>query len=762
MSSRSQTRADASDSETTYQVSERYYWANEAPDRIGAAVRHFWEEYQNRLEYHGHKTIWRRSWLAHHGRNPDGGYANAHTVTFGGEDGETAMIHMGHYRRHIKGRKQMATGQRPAFEVAARDDGPEAISAVKVARQVFEHDLDRCGLERDFGDTHERALLYAEGYYIQMWDARAGETITKVPLDWETLDEAAAGIPELDEANATNDPQDKFFAQPTRNVTAGDIVGLVRSPLDVARDMSRDTVKDPPWFIVRDRVHRWELARHYPESSEARKKILNAPSAESENFQLFDGDTHHEASSDYIERLTLIHMKTNARPDGRIVEVIGEYALPGTDRAYPYEHCCVHQHIPSPETDRCWGYSDNWDLLAPTQALDAVETSILSLLDAGSLVNWVAPKSSGVKVKDLKGKLQLVEYEDQDGRFGPPVVMDRPHPQDSDFKASEHYQGHMRVLSGQNAVVQGDPEANIKSGNFAALVASMAVTAANDEVSSYAELMRSVMNGRLELYQRFMKTERTIELTGKDNESHVLTFTSDTLAGATRVDVEIGSPVSRTAQGKADFARQLFDMYGPQVITPSQFMALWNTGRMEAIEPSAFDEDKLGARRENDLIIKGKAQLVIVAKTDHHACHLREHRKQLNDPAFRYSENPDPARVQAIQALMAHIDAHENMWDQVAQMQPALLMATGQEPPPPKAMGPMGGPPPGAGAPPGGPPGGSQGLPPGGGNPAAGDPAMPPGVPDNIEPAQPAKNPLNPEQAPVPGAQVPMSAELRG
>ena len=312
--------------EKSYQLPETYYWANAKLDEIGAAVRHQFELYQTRITASGVKGVWQRAFLAHHGRNPDGGYANSHVITFGGEDGENAQIHLGHFRRHIKGRKQMSTGQRPAFEVTARNNDPASLAAVKVAKQVFEYDLAEQNLEQDLNATHERAVLYSEGYFVQTWDVRSGELLTVEPVDPAAVDTAERGIPELDGAEKGTDPI------VMREVRAGSIRGLVRSPNDVARDLSRDEIKNAPWFIVRDRVHRWELARHYPESREARKKILNAPSAESADDLLFGATKDGETSSDYVERLTLYHMPTDALPNGRIVEVIEQYALPGTDQ----------------------------------------------------------------------------------------------------------------------------------------------------------------------------------------------------------------------------------------------------------------------------------------------------------------------------------------------------------------------------------------------------------------------------------------------
>ncbi len=690
-------------------MSEKYsptpdiYWAAEPSDKIASAIRERWERYQAQLIEDGRIDVWRRADACYHGRNPDGGFSNSREVTFGGQAGEVAQLHVGHYRRHVGGQLALATSQRPAIEVTATSNDPESVSSTQIARQIIDYDLDE-GLEAQAAECHERAIIYSEGYLIQTWDVNAGQPVATQMLAPEIVDGGEGGLPETGE-----DPTQVGVEMVVRS---GEVRVDVRSPLDVARDLDLDTMTDPPWYIVRTRVHRWEVAARFPEDAERRRAILEAPAASADEYNLSGRSSRGGSESDYVHLLTLYHMKTDALPQGRIVEVIGEEWL--FDDGYPYDHCVVHRDVPTPQPDAATGYASSWDLLALSQALDAVESGMLSIHDAGSGVNWVAARGQKVDDKMLDGGMKLIEYDDDGMGRPPPGLMERPEVRDSDVKLSEHYQTHMRTISGQNAVVQGDPGANIKAGNFAALVASMAVQAINREASAYAALLRSVCTGRIKLYQSFATTPRIIELSGRDKSGHVEEFTKDKLSGVRRVKVELANPILRTLQGKADVADKMLERYGPMQITIDRYFTLLQTGRLDDIDNDDLTH-RVMARKENDYFREGKGAVVQAAISDRHACHIHEHLKAINDIRLRVQLTPE--EQMQMQGLLMHVLEHANLWPQ---MTPAMLAATKQEAVP-MAMG----------MPPGAPPGPDGPPPPGGGS--SSDAPMVPGPPPPMQ-----------------------------
>lgn len=676
------------------------YWAAEAVKRpdtdstgdIGARVRERWERFWRGAEDRGLVSIWRRNVRAYYGQDPDGGYGSSSGLAFDGEQGELIVTHSGDYRQLVRQMHTLATSARPHLEATAASNDPEAISQTITARQVLEYDLDEGagGLEEVLERCHERALVAGEGYVIDEWDPEEGEAIGIAPA---YMPDAEDAMPEVQ--------------QPERVVHEGGPRARYKGPWDVARDLDVQAGGSHRWYIVRDRVHRWELAARYPEHA---RTILGAPDAAASSEQLWPGD-QSTTGSDYVELLTLYHLPTAALPTGRRVEVCCSAVL--TDVDHPGEEPLVHVDVPGEEMIEATGYSDAWSLLVHQLALDGVEGAMLTTHDAGAVPNWIAKKGQNVNARDLSQRLRVIEY-DGDPGDAPPGLAERPEVRDSDRQLAEYLRGNMQRLSGINATVRGETDANVKSGAHAALIASMAVQANSGQQRSYGKVQRSVLNGRLRLYQQHATEKRLIELTGRDSVGHVMAFTADDLAQVRRVRIELGSAYLRTVQGKKDVADTLLERF-PAVITPDRYLTMLQTGRLDDVMNREATH-KVNAKRENDAlrdwqvppeVAAGMVEMtpdmmpVTAAMWDHHAIHIREHLEQLDDPAVRLDRSPKGQAYQTV--VLQHVEEHAALW---VSARPEILSATGQDPAPstlmgpgPGAMGPGGPPPPSASGP---------------------------------------------------------------
>ena len=703
------------------------YWASETDaKRLGEKIYERFERFWREAEDRGLVAMWRANVRAYYGQDPSGGYANSAALTTGGEQGELIMVHSGDYRQLVRQMHTLATSARPNIEASATSNDPEAISQTLTARQVLEYDLDEGGggLEECFERCHERALIAGEGYVIDEWDHREGEPI---------------GIMEAPDVESDDARPESLAAD--RVVYEGGPRARYKSPWDVARDFDVDRSPEHRWHIVRDRVNRWELAAQYPEHA---AKILDAEAPNASPMRLgAKGIGYQHGESDFVEVFTLYHLPTAALPQGRRVEVCASVVLSDVD--HPGEHPLVHPDMPAEEIDQANGYSDGWDMLALQQSLNAVEGAILTTHEAGAVPNWQARLGQGVTARQLSQRLRLIEW-DGDPGDRPPGLMERPEVRSSDLQLAEHYRGGMQRVSGINATVRGDTDSNVKSGAHAALIASMAVQANSGQQRAYAKLMRSVLNGRLRLYQQHATEERLVELTGRDSLGHVLSFTGEDLAKVRRVRIDLGSAFMRTVQGKEATADKMLEQYGPDVISPDRYMLLKQTGRLDELTNREATH-KVNARRENQQLrewqppppgvpMSPEDMPVVCMLWDHHAIHIREHIAELDDPAVRLDRSP---RAEAYKtAALQHIEQHQQMWQMAP---PEILAATGQ------------GPAPGGGAPMG---------PPGGGGPPAPEPppeAVAPGgdVPPDALPSAPT-NPLTGQQQQGAGMAPPMGA----
>ena len=88
------------------------YWAAESREQIGALVVARFERYWREVDGRGLVDMWRKNARAYYGQDPTGDYANSAVVTFGGEQGELALLHSPDYRQLVKSMHTLATAQR--------------------------------------------------------------------------------------------------------------------------------------------------------------------------------------------------------------------------------------------------------------------------------------------------------------------------------------------------------------------------------------------------------------------------------------------------------------------------------------------------------------------------------------------------------------------------------------------------------------------------------------------------------------------------
>jgi hypothetical protein len=198
----------------------------------------------------------------------------------------------------------------------------------------------------------------------------------------------------------------------------------------------------------------------------------------------------------------------------------------------------------------------------------------------------------------------------------------------------------------------------------------------------------------------------------------------------------------RTLPGKMELAQWLTDparAWPDAPLTRQQAVTFLETGRLAPLW-RADRSEALAIKEEGEALTRGEP--VVVMATDHHANHIREH-KAILDGRARLELDP-----QIVASIGAHIAEHGSAWVELTMSNPALLMATGQQPAP-MALGMM----PGAPMPGGGPPaeGGAMGAAPEAADPPPTGPAAA-GSPTAAKMPTMPTNPATGERASVPGA----------
>ena len=660
---------------------EHRFWAKFQGDELAAHISELFEGYLEELERRGRLQLYRESVRRYYGLSGDGGYGRSSAVTFGGEQGELALVNVNHYRSLIRGIRSLAASSRPAYKATALQDSSEALEQCTIADQLTLYDLDR-GLERTLEAVEERMLVFAEGALGCFWDFTTGEIITTEMVEGED------GEP---------------VEQP---IYEGGPKWEALSPFDLARPLDHSGPEGLPWMIARRRVSRWDLAARYPKLADD-IHASSSPSHDKHRIWTSRDLRHMEHESVYV--LECYYARCPALPNGMLARVVGEHLLE-PPVPLPYRRIPIKIAQPSAELDEAVGHSDAWDLMGICQLYDAIVSNLATTADVAGIPNFQSGKDDDVKVSDIPGGGRHVKW-NRSGGGPPPGWIPPPDLDEGQVKLLQIIGEDMKAISGINSVVRGDPQASLKSGSALAMVSAMAVQYSSALQAAIADLRRDGVTINLENYQSFAQSPRLIEIVGEEHRGSIVEFSQDKLNLVKRIRVELTNPLMRTVAGKKELAEFLADpaRWPDQApMTREQFIAFLESGRYEPLYRGERSS-ALGIKEETEALTRGEARPVL--KSDHHQNHVREHLAALDGRARMKLED------QALKALLDHIDQHVELWKLTTMQDPAYLAITGQGPAPmPAPMGPpgAGGPegPPGAGSPPG--PGGP--TPPSGGD----------------------------------------------
>lgn len=678
---------------------DREYWASKTiPDELATCSNDRIKRHFTTLEAVGVLSRVRASDIAFYGSDASGGWKESSFINFGGETGELVGVVVNEYSDLIRRRVTLMTQDRPVFKVIAGSPGTEAEEQARLSQQLLERDI-KCGnLERSQLYCPLWSEKYGEGWVYQWWDKAAGEML-------------------MDQ-----------MARPTQ---AGEARSTAKTVYDIVRDPEEDPLNPdwPRWVGVRVQRNRYDLMSEFPKFE---SEILDA---QPENRGLhvvyenwagtFSGDSSDQS---LIDTWVFYHRPCPALPEGRRWVLVGDTIV--SDGIYNLPDLPVSPMIPFFRNGTPYGHSIAWDLLGPQALLNATMTTAHSNHDRfGSQVIWT-PGSAPPDIVDGGHGLQLLVSEDE------PKVLSLNSVVEDTYKLREIVSKDMRTISAISNVGRGETS-DSRSGSSLAAEVAQSMQFLGPFQRAYAKLIESVGTVRINLWKRHATLERTGEVLGLDSTPTPQKWNSESIQGAKRVYVEVGSSSLMSAGGRVSLA----DTFAERgwIKTPEQYAQVMDTGRVEGLYDTERDHRRL-AELENDRLRKGEPVQCLLL--DHHHDHIHRHLALLSDPRVRFD-------FALAKQVTDHIKEHEALWEQMSEGQLALLgmvpyvmlqpaiMAT-QGPPMLPEGGPM--------------PEGDGGPPMEGPAPEGGDEAMryeAAGVPEEIGGAQLPVMPKSPDGTPM-------------
>lgn len=558
-------------------------------------------------------------------------------------------LNINHFRHLLKSLLSLVTAQRVVPEPIATNTDHKSQSQVNFCKNILKYLNVEKRLDSQFQTATESALVLGAAYIVREWDAKLGDVYA--------------------EDKETGAVRHK-----------GDIVTGVYNWLDAIFDYANGSYEDCPWIILRKYVNRWDLVAKFPQHADAIKAMDVSP--ETKRHRL--GHIINEHNEDLIPLYTFHHKKTAALPNGRTALFLdSNTAL--FDGDLPYKRVPVSRIVSDEQIDSPFPYSISMDLLPIQKVYNALCSAICTNQAAFGVQNILIPREASISLTQLTEGLNAIYYDPLVTQGAKPEPLNLLSSKREMFEWIEYLEKKMAQISGVNETIQGQPEANLKSGTALAFVASQALVFISPLSRSYHSLISDTWTGILDILKEYATTPRMILISGLANKAEAKNFTNKDIEDIDRVIVEDGNPLTQTLAGRIQIAQ---DLVQAGLATKEEYLNVLMTGQLEPVY-QAENAQVLRIKEENERLQKG--QPAVVMSTDNHPLDIREHMILLNSPDVR--NDPDPNNP-IKKAVTAHVLEHLKQW---AEMDPRLGVALGIPPaPPPPMMGvpPMGGTPP--------------------------------------------------------------------
>ena len=583
---------DQVDSMLNTEQQEEYWGAQDTrkcADEVVKRCDDYWKFCMSR----GWFSMWRRLYYAY---NPNR-YTIGQTV-LAGESNEYRTIKVNHFRNLLEHIQTLSITDRPAWQPQSVNSDSKSQKQCIIAEGVLDYFMREKRIERHLRDATRNALLFTEGYVMETWDTSAGEAIA---TDQET-------------GHTRHD---------------GDIHYTSLEPVDVVRDPNLKSYAQRSWIVVRTYENKYDVAKKYPEYET--EIIGQQAGITADNHYLGGQFLDRSTESDQIPILTFFHVKSPAVPAGRQMTMLPDGTVL-TDGVLLYKHIPVHRISPSDQVGSPMGMSVSFDLLPVQEMIDAHFTTILSINENYGIPKILLPVGSEISADNMSAGFQSISYNPQAGK---PEVMAMPIAPPGMFQAMEVLIQTMETLSGVNSVSRGNPEASLKSGSALALVQSMAIQFHAPLQQSYIQLLEDVGTATIDILKDYADSPRIIQIAGKRNKGIIQqSFSNQDIDSISRVQVQVGNPLSKTVSGRLSIAQDL--LQNKIITTGQEYLMVLETGEIEPLTQGASAE-LLNLASENEML--GEGEDVPVLFTDNHVLHIQEHSALASDPLVRTDPN---------------------------------------------------------------------------------------------------------------------------
>jgi len=576
---------------------------------------------------------WGRAYSAYYGR----GFSTSDGTRIGsvGEQGELSTITINHLRNLILHVQNLVTSQRIVFDSQALNSDLASRNGAIIANHVLEYYFKDKNFEQMCKNTLEMSLVFGTAFMKVCW----------VP------GQRLAGTDGKGQPVFSGAPKFKAF-----------------SPLDVILEPFKQDYSEQNWVVTREIVNKYDLMATYPEQADKIEKLPRI--ADLQNFF-----SYQSVEEDHVFIYKAYHKTSPTLLNGRMTVFCDDNIILD-DGPNPYKDFDDNAILPvlclRPAVifGSSYGHTPIFDLLPIQEAMNILDSSILTNQEAFATQNITVARAAGIDSTRLSGGMNIVEYDVVDGapNGGRPEPMNLCATPPEVFNQRAAYKLDMETLSGVNSAMRGQPQNTLVSGTAIALVASQSKEFNSMLESEYIGMVEQAASQLVTMLSRYMKTSEVIAISGKSNSYPSVSFTGTDLESVRSIKITVGNPLSKTQAGRLEIANNL--VAGQMIKNPDQYMEVIQSGTITPILESATMQESY-VRLENEWMSKGQKPLMLAL--DDHAMHLQEHQILLFRPEVR--QNSDIAAV-----VLAHIQEHIDMLEQLASGNPMVLSLALRQP----------------------------------------------------------------------------------
>lgn len=633
------------------------YFAKEDKDNIARECMVKVDDYYNYLEVSGKLYLYRSVYdLYYRARTTKG------QLYISGSNGQYLNMDTADFRNLLQHLKVMATKSRSSFIPISTNSDFKSESQTRVAKNVLEYYMKEKKIGRILDQAAELAILYADSYICEDWDASLGETAMVEPVIGED------GQPELDENG-----------EPKQNVLKeGDLVAKSYGPIDVPIDFSRKSPHNHDWYITRDWINKYEVSSKYPELADEIESLSDQVSFNNKD-RLYVYNQRENYNSDIIPMYTFYHKKSASMPDGRMTRFLNSNILL-FDGPLPFKKIPIYRMVPCEEGESAFGYSISFDLLPICSAIVKLYSTLITTETVSGIPILLIPENANMDLTDLTDGIKSMTYNPSLANGAKPETLHLGQSSEQTYRLIELLRDLSQTISAINAVARGEVPPSLESGSALALVLSTAIEFNSGLQRAYAEISEDAGTGIINILQIYAKTKRILAIAGKAQASSMQEWSNEDLDSIDRVTVEIGNPILQTSGGCMQMAENLLNK--GLVKTAKQYLEVMMTGKLD----SMVEDDQaelLYIRQENEQL--SLAEQIPAILTDQHLYHIERHKSVLFSKQAK--ENP-----QIVNAVLDHIQEHIDILANPAFAN--ILSSLGQAPTMPQMPPPESGPPP--------------------------------------------------------------------